>query len=559
MDSELVAAIRAGDRERALRALAAGAKRDMADEQLKAKGNECFRRGEYNAAIGCYKQAIGAQHSNRAAVSRPRLGPPSTVTEARHNTESPWRKCTHGGRACYVRNLRDFDGNNLPDDDWTLGLPHWHWHALSHTAHPLAAGVKRFEGMEKDDFAKLLGKAQKADDERKAAAIQALWGAALKVNRVIARRAASMPKGGHSSGWRGGKELKAARLKVKQLCPYEFGQFVDKALFAKPRLATRFFQLLDEDGDDELNAAEWRAGLELLCDPGRRVDRVSFLFDLMDPAGSGQKCQAQVTGLDRHEGRQIDEAAVDYFFRKYLVPADDTVDAVLESVELYFGLAPQNAEKRGDGRKVPGAHRGMLGTHRPTARAVGLGDQGNQGLCDEQGLEHADYFRHTDKQEHLDRARKRLGRHNARYREASTATIELRSLLSEHADRLLARSRKKLARDVFQAADLDRSGAIDRGEFGSYIQADPRLLQWLENTGSWWVELGKQPLSAMLKDLHLPVRHLFIYSVFWFLGWLSGAITTPCRHCLSDCNSRIRDPNLCTVLGGRWAGCGARG
>jgi hypothetical protein len=43
---------------------------------------------------------------------------------------------------------------------------------------------------------------------------------------------------------------------------------------------------------------------------------------------------------------------------------------------------------------------------------------------------------------------------------------------------------------VFEAADLDRSGAIDRSEFGNYILADPRLLQWLENTGSWWIELG---------------------------------------------------------------------
>jgi STIP1 family protein 1 len=45
----------------------------MADEELKAKGNECFRRGKYNAAIECYTQAIDVQasaalYSNRAAA-----------------------------------------------------------------------------------------------------------------------------------------------------------------------------------------------------------------------------------------------------------------------------------------------------------------------------------------------------------------------------------------------------------------------------------------------------------------------------------------------------------
>lgn len=33
-------------------------------------------------------------------------------------------------------------------------------------------------------------------------------------------------------------------------------------------------------------------------------------------------------------------------------------------------------------------------------------------------------------------------------------------------------------------------GAIDKGEFIAYIRADPRLLEWLEATGDWWVELG---------------------------------------------------------------------
>ena len=41
------------------------------DEELKRKGNECFKRGKYNAAIECYTQAIDVQpsaalYSNRA-------------------------------------------------------------------------------------------------------------------------------------------------------------------------------------------------------------------------------------------------------------------------------------------------------------------------------------------------------------------------------------------------------------------------------------------------------------------------------------------------------------
>lgn len=201
--------------------------------------------------------------------------------------------------------------------------------------------------------------------------VRALWAAMHKSNRVLARRASSLPAKGQGSGWRGGQRLAVGRTKLRTLNSYEFGQFVDRVLFAKPRLATRFFQLLDGDGDAELSAVEWQGMIQLLCHPTRRADRVSFLFDLMDPSGSGGRagpCQSQVTGRDASEGRQIDEAAVEYFFRKYLVPADDTVDIVLESVERYFGLAPSNSEKRGDGRKVPAAHHGMLGTNRPTAR-----------------------------------------------------------------------------------------------------------------------------------------------------------------------------------------------
>ena len=432
-----------------------------------------------------------AEGANRGV--RPRAQLPTryadVAIETRVNDTSPWRKCTHDGRRCYVHNLKDSEGNDLRDDDFTLGRPQWHWWALPHSAHPVAKGVSRTEELSEHEFAQLLKKAKAADEQRRTRAIRALWWAALKSNGTIARRAASMPKAGQHSGWRGGRQLKTAQLKVRSLNAYEFGKFADAALFGKPRLATRFFQLLDADGDGELSTADWDAAIELLCSPDRSR-RVSFLFDLIDPCGSGQLCQAQTTGRDRFEGRQIDEPTVDYFFRKFLVARDDTVDIVLASVERYFGLAPANTAKRGDGRKVTGAHLGMLGTHRPTARAVGLADPGNQGLCDEQGLEHADFFRPTDKQERLDRARKQLGRHDARYRAASTATIELRELLSQHAERLLSRSRKRLARDVFEAADLDRSGAIDRSEFNNYILADPRLLQWLEDTGSWWIELG---------------------------------------------------------------------
>ena len=100
----------------------------------------------------------------------------------------------------------------------------------------------------------------------------------------------------------------------------------------------------------------------------------------------------------------------------------------------------------------------------------------------------------------LDRARTRLGRHKARYREASAATIELRSLLAQKAERMLARSRARLSRDVFDAADVDNSGAIDKGEFADYIAADPRLLQWLEATGAWWVELGGVIAAREVKE-----------------------------------------------------------
>lgn len=453
MDTELVAAIRSGDKDLARRLLAAGAHRGI---------------------------TARAQLPTRYA---------DIAIEAKVDEASPWRQCKHKGRWCYVHSLRDSEGKELRDDDFTLGRPQWHWWALPHSAHPLAVGVRRQEEVTEHELAQLLKKARHADQLRKTRAIQALWWAALKCNREIARRTASMPKAGQSSGWRGGRRLKAAGVKVQRMNAYEFRKFVDKALLAKPRLTNRFFELLDGDADGELSAVEWSATIELLCSADRSR-RVSFLFDLMDPGGSGQLCQTQMAGRDKHEGRQIDEAAVSYFFQKFLVLRNDTIDVVLESVERYFGLAPANKEKRGDGRKVVGAHLGMLGTHRPTARAVGIADPGNQGLCDEQGLEHADFFRPTDKQERLNRARKQLGRHNARYRDASTATIELRALLSQHADRLLARSCKRLARDVFSAADLDRSGSIDRSEFGNYILADPRLLQWLENTGDWWIELG---------------------------------------------------------------------
>ena len=65
---------------------------------------------------------------------------------------------------------------------------------------------------------------------------------------------------------------------------------------------------------------------------------------------------------------------------------------------------------------------------------------------------------------------------------------------------MLARARARLSRDVFDAADVDNSGAIDKGEFADYIAADPRLLQWLEATGAWWVELGGVIAAREVKE-----------------------------------------------------------
>ena len=237
-------------------------------------------------------------------------------------------------------------------------------------------------------------RAARREAERRAGAVRTLWAAAHRQNRRYARRSSSTAAGGRTTGWRGGQSLRAGRQKVRSLCAHEFGIFTSSVLFNKPRLAKRLFELLNGDGDENLSADEWRAAFELLCDPARGAERTAFLFRLVDPGGPGQRCQYQVTG---RRGRQIDEASVEYFFERFLVLADDTVDIVLASVERYFGLAPSTTQKRGDGKMVVAAHHGMLGTNRPTAPAVGLRDPGNQGRADVQGLEHADYFRPTDK------------------------------------------------------------------------------------------------------------------------------------------------------------------
>ena len=166
------------------------------------------------------------------------------------------------------------------------------------------------------------------------------------------------------------------------------------------------------------------------------------------------------------------------------------VDIILIAVERYFGLAPQTHVRRGDGRSVRGQHLGQLGTHRPTGRSVGVGCAANQGRADMQGLEHADYFRPERKVERLDRARQKLGHHNPRYRTASAGTIALRTTLAMHASKSMRRARRKLGTLIFDAADTDCSGRIDRSEFADYIAADPRLLHWLDGLGKFWLELG---------------------------------------------------------------------
>ena len=81
---------------------------------------------------------------------------------------------------------------------------------------------------------------------------------------------------------------------------------------------------------------------------------VSFLFKMIDPAGSGQLCQGQVSGRPGAK-RELDEETVLFFLEKFFVLEDDTIDIVLGAAERYFGLAPATHVKRGDGRMVPGA------------------------------------------------------------------------------------------------------------------------------------------------------------------------------------------------------------
>ena len=61
--------------------------------------------------------------------------------------------------------------------------------------------------------------------------------------------------------------------------------------------------------------------------------------------------------------------------------------------------------------------------------------------------------------------------------------------LEKRALTMLKKARKRLGRLVFDAADTDDSGRIDRDEFEDYINADPRLLRWLEASGTFWVSL----------------------------------------------------------------------
>ena len=85
-------------------------------------------------------------------------------------------------------------------------------------------------------------------------------------------------------------------------------------------------------------------------------------------------------------------------------------------------------------------------------------------------------------QERLDRARRRLGKHHPRYRVASEDTIALRSALAEQCEQLLRRARQRLSAAVFDAADTDRSGSIDRREFEQYLESDPCVQPFPERT-----------------------------------------------------------------------------
>eukprot|EP01047_Picozoa_sp_COSAG01_P007864 COSAG01_NODE_302_length_19206_cov_11.098687_21_plen_324_part_00 len=227
----------------------------------------------------------------------------------------------------------------------------------------------------------------------------ALWGAAQLHCRRLARSTASRDG---RSGWQRGR-LYPKQRKRPTLSAFEFGHFMRLALFCKPRLCNRVFTLLDLNGDGELSRKEWTAALELFSTVGRREARAAFLFQLVDPAGPGRTCSQQLTGKP---AKEIDEGAVNYFFERFLVAAEDTVDVVLGAVEQYFGLAVQSHVRRGDGTMqskggkpalVPGRHIGKKGTHRPTGRPAGRGGHvvgaANQGVHTEQGLEHADYFR----------------------------------------------------------------------------------------------------------------------------------------------------------------------
>ena len=172
----------------------------------------------------------------------------------------------------------------------------------------------------------------------------------------------------------------------------------------------------------------------------------------------------------------ISTAEMENFFARFFVLADGTVDTILGAAEAFFGVAIPTHEKRGDGRRI--------------RLPVTLPGADYQGRCDEQGLDHAHYYRPKRPAENLAKARKMVD--NPQYKRASAETLALRIELQKQAAKLTRRRAAKLAAMVFDIADTDGSGEVGYDEWVAYIGAEPRLLDWLRAMGSVWLGLGKE-------------------------------------------------------------------
>ena len=161
-----------------------------------------------------------------------------------------------------------------------------------------------------------------AEEDAKDVAGAALWAAGLHMCRRLSKTVSSRAG---STGWQGG--YMARQRKRRTLSKFEFAHFL-KGIKFKPALAPRVFRLLDTSGDGEVGGPEFRDAIGLMTDRGRRRERISFLFRLIDPAGSGQLCQRQVSGRPG-ASRELDEATVLFFLEKFFVLEDDTIDVVL--------------------------------------------------------------------------------------------------------------------------------------------------------------------------------------------------------------------------------------